>query len=529
MAERETGAYKELSEYLERAMAYQTALILFEWDNETLAPEQAGPYTARVEGTLSAAYQGIMTDERVKELLEECEKEMKQEGAADADDFQVERAVIREAKEEVEQLNCIPPDEYRAFRELVSESTRTWAKARADQDFDAFAPTLEKIIGYQKKFAGYQAKPGQRLYDVMLDHYEKGFSMEKLDVFFQKLKLELVPFLHQVMESDVRITDDFLTGDYTEEKQRELAEYLAEYVGFDFKKGVLATSAHPFTTNLHNHDVRITTHYSDHMDSSLFSVIHESGHGIYEMGIGDELTQTLVGQGASMGMHESQSRFFENIIGRNEAFWVPLYSKLKELFPEQLKGVGREMFVKAINKVQPGLIRTQADELTYSLHVLVRYELEKQLIEEDLNVQELPQLWADKYEEYLGIRPQNAAEGVLQDIHWAQGSFGYFPSYALGSAFGAQMAAHMKNEMNFEELLEEGKVDVIREYLREHVHRFGKLKTSREILKDMTGEDFDPQYYIDYLKDKYGKLYQIGATGHSGDEDGDNKGGHGIE
>ena len=210
-----------------------------------------------------------------------------------------------------------------------------------------------------------------------------------------------------------------------------------------------------------------------------------------------------------MGMHESQSRFFENIIGRNEAFWVPLYSRLKELFPEQLKGIGREMFVKAINKVQPGLIRTQADELTYSLHVLVRYELEKQLIEEDLDVKELPKLWADKYEEYLGVRPKNASEGVLQDIHWAQGSFGYFPSYALGSAFGAQMYVHMKKELDFERLLEDGKIDVIREYLREHVHRFGKLKTSREILKDMTGEDFDPKYYIDYLKDKYGKLYQI--------------------
>lgn len=511
MAIKETEAYKELSGYLEQAMAYQTALVLLEWDNETLAPEQAGSYTARMEGTLSAAYQRVMTDERVKELLAQCRQEMEAGKDADAHYSEVQRAIIREAGEEVEELNCIPPEEYRAFRELVSESTRVWAKAREEQDFDAFAPTLEKIIRYQKKFASYQAKDSQKLYDVMLDHYEKGFGMEKLDEFFQQLKAELVPFLHKVMESDVRIADDFLTGDYTEEKQRELAEYLAEYVGFDFKRGVLATSAHPFTTNLHNHDVRITTHYSDHMDSSLFSVIHEAGHGIYELGIGDELTQTLVGQGASMGMHESQSRFFENIIGRNEMFWVPLYSKLKEMFPEQLKGVGREMFVKAINKVQPGLIRTEADELTYSLHVLVRYELEKQLIEDDLDVKELPQLWADKYEEYLGVRPQNAAEGVLQDIHWAQGSFGYFPSYALGSAFGAQMYAHMQKEMDFEHLLEDGKIDVIREYLREHVHRYGKLKTSREILKDMTGEDFNPQYYIDYLKDKYGRLYQAEA------------------
>lgn len=245
------------------------------------------------------------------------------------------------------------------------------------------------------------------------------------------------------------------------------------------------------------------------MDSSLFSVIHEAGHGIYELGVDDGLTQTFVGQGASMGMHESQSRFFENIIGRNAAFWVPLYSKVQEIFPEQLGHVSLEQFVEAINKVQPGLIRTEADELSYSLHVLVRYELEKMLIEEDLDVKELPKLWADKYEEYLGVRPGDVSEGVLQDIHWSQGSFGYFPSYALGSAFGAQMLAHMKKEMDFDGLLRDGDIDTIREYLREHIHRFGKIKTSRQLLKEMTGEDFDPRYYIDYLKEKYKKLYKI--------------------
>ena len=197
------------------------------------------------------------------------------------------------------------------------------------------------------------------------------------------------------------------------------------------------------------------------------------------------------------------------MIGRSEAFWVPLYGKLKELFPEELRGVGREMFVRAINKVQPGLIRTEADELTYSLHVLVRYELEKKLIEEDLDVRELPKLWGDLYEKYLGIRPANDAEGVLQDIHWAQGSFGYFPSYALGSAFGAQMYAYMRTQMDVDGLLETGKLEVIREYLREHVHRFGKMKTSAEIIRDMTGEDFDPHYYVNYLKDKYKKLYRL--------------------
>ncbi len=498
--EKSGSAMERLNVFLEQAMAYQSALILFEWDNETLAPEEAGPYTAKVQGTISSAYQAVMTGTEVRKLLAECEKEQLSEK---------DQAIVREAKEESERLACIPPQEYRAYQELVSESTRIWSRAKQNRDFESFAPVLEKIISYQKKFAGYRAKDGQRLYDVMLDSYEKGFSMEKLDVFFGKLKKELVPFLHRVMESGIVIDDGFLTGDYSEKRQQELARYLAEYVGFDFKRGVLAVSAHPFTTNLHNHDVRITTHYRDRVDSSLFSVIHESGHAIYEMGVDDELTQTLLGQGASMGMHESQSRFMENIVGRNGSFWVPVYEKLQELFPDQLGNVEREQFVAAVNKVRPGLIRTEADELCYSLHVLVRYELEKKLIEEDLDVRKLPKLWADYYEEYLGVRPEHDGEGVLQDIHWAQGSFGYFPSYALGSAFAAQIYAWMKGQMDFEGMLEQGKIGEIVKVLHDHIHRFGKLRDSRRLLRDMTGEDFNPDYYIAYLKEKYGALYQL--------------------
>lgn len=494
-------AYEQLQPYLERAMAFQTAMTLFEWDNETLAPKDAGPHTSRMIGTLSGEYFKVVTDEKVKELVKQCQD--------DKSLTEAEAAIVRELAEEIQQLDCIPAEEYREFSELSSESTRIWAKARKDKDFEAFAPTLEKVIGYQKRFASYRAKDGQKLYNVMLDTYEKGFDMDTLDRFFATLREQLVPFLKQLTDSGVKIDDSFLTGEFPDEKQEKIGRFFAEYVGFDFDKGVMAVSAHPFTTNLHNCDVRITTAYSDRVDDSIFSVIHEAGHGIYEQGIPDELTQTLVGQGASMGMHESQSRFFENIIGRNQAFWEPVYEKLQAVFPEQLGDVSMERFVKAVNKVQPSLIRTQADELTYSLHVLIRYEIEKMLIEEDLDVQELPQIWADKYEEYLGVRPRDVAEGVLQDIHWSQGSFGYFPSYALGSAFGAQLYAYMKKQMDFEGLLRKGDITAIREYLKEHVHRYGKLKNSRQILKEITGEDFNPQYYIDYLKEKYTKVYGL--------------------
>lgn len=494
-------AFKDLEKILEKTMALQTALALLEWDDETLAPEEAGPYTERVIGALSEEYYQIIAGEEMKNSIAACEDEK--------DLTEVEKAIVKEAKETRAQLVCIPVKEYRDNAQLVAEGIRVWTKSKAENDFGQFVPVLQRLVDYQKKFASYRAKKGEKLYDSMLDLYEKDFNMELLDAFFEELKEVIVPLIREIRDHGKPIEDGFLTGDYPEDRQREAAEYLANYVGFDFKKGVMGISAHPFTTNLHNHDVRITTHYSNRMDSSVFSVIHETGHAIYELGISDELTQTLVGQGASTGMHECQSRFFENIIGRSAAFWVPLYEKLQSIFPEQLKGVSREQFVEAINKAEPGLIRTEADELTYSLHVMIRYEIEKMMIEENLDLTKLPDIWADKYEEYLGIRPANAAEGVLQDIHWSEGCFGYFPSYALGSAFGAQLYYHMKKEMDINGLLENGEIGVIREFLREHIHRFGKRKTSRDILKDITGEDFNPRYYVRYLKEKYSQLYDL--------------------
>ncbi|MDO5418080.1 MAG: carboxypeptidase M32 [Lachnospiraceae bacterium] len=494
-------AFDSLKVYLDRAMAMKAAMVLFEWDDATLAPKAAGELTGNVIGILSGEYFQAVNNEAVKKLVEECREDDSLDEA--------EAAQVREISRELEKLDCIPQEEYQAFARLSAEAVRIWTEAKEKDDFELFAPTLKKVVEYQKKFAGYRAKDGQKKYDVMLDDYEPGFNMELLDRFFDTVKAEIVPLLKAVEESRVKLRDDFLTGDFTDEQQEQIGRFMAEYVGFDFNKGVMAVSAHPFTTNLHNKDVRITTHYNERLDSSLFSIIHESGHALYEMGIRDDLTQTMVGEGASMGMHESQSRFFENIIGRSRGFWVPIYEKLQEAFPENLQDIGLDMFVNAVNKAVPGFIRTEADELTYSLHVLIRYELEKQLIEGDLEVEALPEAWADKYEEYLGVRPETMREGVLQDIHWSQGSFGYFPSYALGSAFGAQLYYHMKKEMDFEGLLEDGKLEVIREYLREHIHQYGKLKDSRRILMDTTGEDFNPEYFVKYLKEKYEKLYQL--------------------
>lgn len=491
-------SFEKLQNQLEKAMALQTAMVLFEWDNETAAPKEAAERTAAVIGSLSSQYLDIMTGEKLKTALEECSGQM-------SEMTEVEQAIVRETKEEVEKLERIPADEYRSFAELTARATGIWADAREKKDFSLFAPVLKEIVDYQKRFASYQAKEGQKLYDVMLDNYEKDFGMKELDEFFRVVKEGIVPLLKESAKRSEQIDDSFLSAGYTEEQQEKAARFLAEYVGFDFDRGILAVSAHPFTTNLHNKDVRITTHYLDRIDSSIYSVIHESGHAVYELGIRDDLTQTPAGQGASMGMHESQSRFFENIMGRNRNFWVPIYGNMQEIFGSPLKEVSLDDFLAAVNKTIPGLIRTEADELSYCLHVLVRYEIEKLMIEENAEIDSLPELWNDKYEEYLGIRPKDDGEGILQDIHWSQGSFGYFPSYALGNAFGAQLYHRMKQEMDFDGLLREGRADVIREYLREHIHQYGKLKTSRQLLKDATGEVFNPAYYVEYLTERYGK------------------------
>ena len=273
--------FEELQSLLERAMALQTSMVLFEWDDETLAPKGAAEHTARVIGSLSEQYQEILASMRFKELLDACQKAEK-ENAGVFDE--VQSAILREAAEEQERLSCIPPEEYRAYAELTARATGIWTRAREKNDFASFAPVLKEIISYQKKFAAYRAKPGQKLYDVMLDTYEKGFNMEMLDPFFELMKGKIVPLLKESAERSKTVPDAFLSADYPEAAQAEAARFLAEYEGFDFDRGVLALSAHPFTTNLHNHDVRITTHYQKRIDSSIFSVLHETGHAIYEFG-----------------------------------------------------------------------------------------------------------------------------------------------------------------------------------------------------------------------------------------------------
>lgn len=494
--------FEKLQPYIDKSMGLETALTLLNWDIETLAPKGGIDFTAKAMANLSAELFDTIMNDDVRNILYELEQEKEL--------TEKERGITKLWLKEFKSLEKIPKKEYKEYSELSAKAGMIWQKAKAENDYSIFEPYLEKLIDYNKRFAGYRAKQGQKLYDVLLDDFEEGITSEVLDEFFSKIREEIVPLLKKVVTKNDTIDKSYNFLNYDTKKQEEFSRWIARYLGFDFDKGVIAESEHPFTTNLHNHDVRITTHfYENNLESAIFSTVHETGHAIYEMGVSDELTQTPAGGGASMGMHESQSRFFENVIGRSEAFWKPIYGRLSETFPEQLKNVSLDHFIQGINKAEPGLIRTEADELTYCLHIMVRYEIEKLIFEGKVTTKELPELWNQKYEEYLGIRPTNDAEGILQDMHWSGGSFGYFPSYALGNAIAAQLYAYMKQTMNMDEILEHGDIAKIVKFLREHIHQYGKLRNTNQFLKEIMNEEFNAQYYIDYLKEKYTKVYQL--------------------
>ena len=497
--------FEKLQPYLDKAYAYRTALTLLSWDNSTISPKEAVAQTSKAVGILSGeSYKTIINDE-VKVLLQQLSREEEQEKLTT-----YEKAIVKRMKKEFEDLELIPADEYQTFQMLIAKASPVWENAKENNDYASFAPVLHEIITYIKKFAGYKKSEGQKLYDVQLNDYEEGFTTEILDDFFGKLRSAVVPLVQEIRQKKDFISQDFLHQSYDVETQKKLSHFIAEYVGFDFNRGVMAESAHPFTTNLHNKDVRITNHYQEHkLEDAIFSVIHESGHALYEMDIDDEITLSPIGGGTSMGMHESQSRFYENNLGRSRAFWKPLYEKVQEFFPEQLQDITADDFYRAINYSMPGLIRTAADELTYPFHIMIRYELEKMIFENDVDVMKLPEIWNEKYEEYLGITPSTDAEGILQDIHWAGGMFGYFPSYALGSAIAAQLYHYMESVMPVETYLEEGNLAPIQEFLKEHIHKYGESKTTQELLIETTGEGFNPDYYIAYLTKKYRALYEL--------------------
>lgn len=408
-----------------------------------------------------------------------------------------------------EYMKCIPQEEYVAYGVLVNEATSAWRRAKNNNDFAAFAPYLQKIFDTNKKFSLYY-KPDKDPYDTLLDGYEKGLTKEKCDEFFSELRETIVPLVKKIVKTK-QIDNSFMFRNYPIHIQHEFSDYIMEKMAIDKKYCAIGETEHPFTLNFNKHDVRITTHYYENdFASSMYSVVHEGGHALYELGSGDKYEGTGLSGGASMAMHETISRYYENIIGRSKTFISLIFPKVKELFHEQFSGVTEEDFYRAANYSEPSLIRTEADELTYTLHIMIRYEIECGMISGEYKAEDLPRVWAEKYRHYLGVEVPDDARGVLQDSHWSGGSVGYFPSYALGSAYGAQIFETMKKELDIDAAIRDtGDLSKINEWLEEHIFRHGAMYDSCDLLRMCTGEEFNAKYYTEYLKNKYSAIYGL--------------------
>ncbi|WP_186763928.1 carboxypeptidase M32 [Planomicrobium sp. CPCC 101079] len=494
----------QFTEHLKKINGYNEALSLLYWDLRTGAPKKGADLRSETIGILSSEVFQLSTSDEYGEMIAGLE--------AKKDELDsVMRRSVEEARKDYDLSKKVPPEEYRNYVVLQAKAESVWEDAKAAADFTMFQPYLKNLVASTKKMIGYWGEKNGSPYNTLLDQYEPGMTTEVLDDVFGKLRDRIVPLVKKIQDSPNKPETDFLFRKFPKDAQREFSFKILEQLGYDFEAGRLDETVHPFMIGINRHDVRITTKYDEtDFRTAVFGTIHECGHALYEQNFDEELSGMPVEDGASMGIHESQSLFLENFVGRNEKFWKNNFELLQSYAPDQFGGVELERYYRAINESKPSLIRIEADELTYALHIMIRYELEKGLFNGDVQVEDLPKLWNEKYEEYLGVRPQNDAEGVLQDVHWAGASFGYFPSYALGYIYAAQLKnAMLKDVPNFDELLEQGNVAPIREWLTEHVHRHGAMKKPLEILQDATGEGLNAEHLASYLEDKYTKIYHL--------------------
>ena len=493
---------KNFHDYISKIHALRIAVGLMYWDQGTIgAPKAGSEQMAKVMGILIKEALEMSISQRMKQYLDDLLE------AAGLDEITM--GCLRLCRRTYDKFASIPPEEYGKFMELTVNSRIAWEKAKIDNNFTAYAPYLERLIAFKKKFVAYRnikAHP----YDVLLDDYEPEMTVGFLDDYFEKLKANIIPLLKKIMSSKKKIRTDFVKISVKKDIQEKITYILLNTLGYDFSKGKLAESMHPFSISFNQNDCRIATNYRlDDFMFSYFCTAHECGHAIYEMGKRHDLLGTILEMDISTALHESQSRFYENIVCRSYEFWTFIYDKIKTYLGSQFSEVTARDFYEVSNKVSPSLIRIEADELTYPLHIMIRYELEKLIFSGDIDVYELPKLWNYKYEEYLGVCPSTDSEGILQDVHWAEGMFGYFPSYSLGDAYGAQLRHYMMKDFNLYEAISNGEISKVTDWLREKIHQYGSLYTASELIVKGTGEPLNVDYYIKYLNDKYSELYEI--------------------
>ncbi len=491
-----------LRDYLKKLTLYDQSIALMHWNMYTQAPVRSKPAWVDSLSYFSTEAFKLKTAPEYGELL----RALKEPEEFDALDPAMKLTVKRYLRD-YEKEARVPEKFFSEFVEAQANSAIAWEKAKQTDDFELYRPHLEKMIAMTREMTSY-TDPDKETYDALLDQYEEGIDSAKIDVLFEDVKNGVLPLLERIRKAPHPDASLIRKGSYDKNDQMKVQDFLLDYIGFDFECGATAESEHPFTSGLALHDVRVTNHYRPHDGQDfMFSAIHEGGHAIFEQSIDEKYAGTAVGEVNMMGLHESQSRFFENILGRNRNFWTPIYDKIQALLPD-LKTVSLDDFYRIMNDVHPSLIRTSSDEVTYCLHVILRYEVEKEIFRGNMPVSELPGLWNDKMETLLGIRPANDSEGILQDMHWSDGSFGYFPSYLLGSIYDGMYLQVIERELgNIDQILAEGRIKDITRWLQTHIHQHGSMYLSSEVMKRIGAGEISAKPLIDYFNQKYSRLF----------------------
>jgi len=493
---------EKLLERLKIAAKFYYAAALLDWDQQTKMP------TGGAEGR-SEIFAAVKTEGFKLSISDEIGEILKRLTDMEEKLDVTKQALIKRINGIYQRSKAIPPDLFRAFNEARSKSYTIWVEAREKSDFRLFQPALERMVQFARQFAelyGYEKNP----YDGLLPDYEPGLVTEDLRKIVNHLRKELVPLVRVLMEQPKKPDETLLQGNFPEDSQRQLSLKILQVIGYDFNRGRLDTTPHPFTTQVGPDDVRVTTRFLvDRLAPALFATVHEGGHALYDQGKDSLLKWLYLDNGYSHGIHESQSRMWENIVGRSLPFWKFFYPKLQNI-SSHFRGTALPDFYRAINTVKPSLIRIYADEVTYNLHIVLRFELEEALLRGELEVNDLPKLWNAKIQEYLGIVPDNDAKGVLQDVHWSQGYFGYFPTYMLGNLYAAQLFATAKQEIiNLEDEIAKGNLNILRVWLRNKVHRLGLIHEAPELLQEVTGRGPTPEPWLNYVQEKFRKIYDI--------------------
>jgi carboxypeptidase Taq len=495
------GAWDRLVSKLEELADIGRAGALMHWDQAVMMPPGGGPSRARGLATIESLLHARLTDPEMGELIDELQAD----GSLDDD----QKASLRILQHDYDRATKVPPDLVKEIAEVQGHAYQAWTEARPADDFSILEPHLDKLFRLKREEADALGYDGER-YDALLDIFEPGMTTEEVAEMFTDLVAGLQPLNDKVLAVE-RTVPEWLVADYDEESQHEVCRWLVEALNFDRERGRLDSSPHPFTMGLIPSDVRQTTRAEkNNFLGSIYAAIHETGHALYEQGLPSEYADLPVGRAPSLGMHESQSRMWENLVGRSREFTAFLLPELKQRWANQLGMISPDEFYVGVNHAQRSLIRVNADELTYNLHVAIRFELERALLREDLSVSELPDAWDKTYEKTLGIRPPNRSDGVLQDMHWATGAIGYFPTYTLGNIYSAALFDKAESEIDgLREGFGQGETRPLLEWLRKNIHVEGYRYDARALAEKVTGGPITARPLLDYLTAKYSELYDI--------------------